>query len=279
MDNLDKNSRFGYAICQDPQFFGKLQLFRIINPGSTCPTLAGPFEINVMQTFVNAFDMTTHISFPTLLYGDLGKLDINDDRLADSSHIRNKQIYTCHTIFTDHTGNAASPAQGGDRNSIRWYQIDVTGDPTGRGRCKEHCDTIPALVQAGTIFDNRIIADPLNYWVPAIVSNDQGDIIIAGSVASSMSQPISAFYVGKAGNEPKDGTMHIGSPPPNTYFMGSGHFTHILGGASPNGQRWGDMSFGNLDPADRKTMWTIQEITINGLETNVVAQIAAAPLV
>lgn len=270
LDNLDKNPTYGYAICQATGFFGKLQLFRIVNPGSNCPSLAGPFSINVLQTYVDA-DPNSNAPFPTLLYGDLGRIETLDDRLADSSHILKKQIYSAHGILTDANGIAAARPQG-DRRSVRWYQIDVTGDPTGRGRCKEKASTIPALVQAGTLYDTSP-TNPLFYFFPAIISNDQGDIVIAGTVSGN-NQPLSAFFVGKAGSEPKDGTLHIGTTPPNVYAVGSGHFTRALGSNFP-GQRWGDMSFGNLDPVDRKTIWTIQEIAVNGLETGVVAQLLA----
>src|SRR5205814_275947 len=50
LDNFDANPEFGYAICQVLNEWSALQLYRIVNAGSTTPSLVGPFAVNVMQT-------------------------------------------------------------------------------------------------------------------------------------------------------------------------------------------------------------------------------------
>ena len=267
----DPRPKFGYALCQDPAFFGKLRLYRILNAGTRCPSITGPFIVDVMQTFVKQSDPNSFSPFLGQLYGDLGLIEGLDDRLADSSHINKKQIYTAHSIQMNNQGISDST---GDRRGIRWYQLDVTGDPTGQGLGKETATTVPALVQAGSLFDT-VVSNPLYYTFPAIMSNKQGDISISGSVMG-VNQPPSAFFVGKAGTDPKDGTLKIGAVQPNTYVVGSGTFTRNLGnGGFGFGQRWGDMSYCSLDPVDRKTIWTIQEIIQQGVQTQVVAQLIA----
>ena len=274
----DPNPAFGYALCNDPVFFGRLQLFRILNAGSTSPSLVGPFNIDVMQTYCKIIDPIQGMPFLNQLYGNLGSIATLDDRLADTSQINKKQIYTGHTVRVNNTGLSSA---SGDRTGIRWYQLDVTGDPTGQGLGTETATTIPALVQAGTLFDTAV-SNPLYYAYPAIMSNSQGDISICGTVASVNNSP-SAFFVGKAGTDPKDGTLKIGTVPPNVYAVGNGHFVRSITEGIPTAsavgpfieQRWGDMSYSSVDPVDKKTIWTIQEICSNGLETVVVAQLLA----
>lgn len=273
LDNYDDpNPKFGYAISQDPAFFGKLRLFRIVDAGSTHPSIAGPFITDVLQTYTNNSLVVQDAPFQGQLYGEMGLLLTPDDRPCDSSHINKKQIYAAHNILSDRNGIASVD---GDRVSVRWYQLDVTGDSTGRGRGKEKVSTIPALVQAGTLFDTAT-TNPLYYIYPAIMSNSQGDLSICGTV-SGVNQPPSAFFVGKAGTDPKDGTLKIGAVQPNVFATGSGHFTRSLGSGTFHniGQRWGDMSYSSLDPVDKKTIWTIQEIIHDGVEVEVVAKFTA----
>ncbi len=279
LDNYDDPCpKFGYVIATDPVYFGKLRLYRVLDAGSDSPSLVGPIIFDVLQTYVKESDPIGYSPFPTNLYGNFGKLEFLDDRLADTSHINKKQIYTGHCLTVNSNG-VCDPTTG-DRTGIRWYQIDVTGDPTGRGKGCEKATTVPALVQAGTLFDPST-RDPLFYKFPAILSNSQGDISICGTVSGNK-QPISAFFVGKAGTDPKDGTLRIGTTPPSVYAVGSGHFNRSLGEGGgvgvefpPVGQRWGDMSYSSLDPLDKKTIWTIQEIAVNGIETLVAAQLQA----
>ena len=73
------------------------------------------------------------------------------DCYLQAPHVRNKQLYACHSIQIDSTGTG-NPT--GDRVGIRWYQFDLTGDPTGNGCGTETETTCPVLVQWGTIYDS-----------------------------------------------------------------------------------------------------------------------------
>ncbi len=268
----DPNPAFGYLIGIDPVYFGKLRVYRVLDAGSTSPSIAGPFIIDVMQTFILQTSTTNLGSFFGQPYGTLGLIGGNADYLVDSSHINKKQIYTAQSILMNNQGISSA---SGDRRGVRWYQLDVTGDPTGNGLGNETVNTVPVLVQAGSLYDTAVTANPLYYLYPAIMSNGQGDISICGSVMGG-AQPPSAYYVGKAGTDPKDGILKIGAVPPNVYAVGAPPYTRGLGlGDNGNGQRWGDMSFSSVDPVDNKTIWTIQEICLDGCETQVVAKLLA----
>ncbi len=274
----DPNPAFGYAISQDPEFFGRLNIYRIVGAGTQAPTLAGPFNLNVLSTYSTKTNPVAYAPFAGQLYGNIGLLEYVDDRLASSSHINKKQIYAAHSILVDRTGLSSNL---GDRLGVRWYELDVTGDTTGNGGGTETVTTVPVLVQAGTIYDEAL-TNPLYYNVPAIMTNTQSDILITGTV-SGVNQPISAFFVGKPGTEAKDGTLHVGVVAPNTFAVGSGPFTRSLGkgqgifsSISPIGQLWGQTSYSSVDPVTTTTMWTIQEIAANGNQQLVVAEFLAS---
>ena len=273
----DPNPTFGYLVSADPIFYGKLNLFRVLGAGTTSPSLVGPFAINTMQLFYKLQDTISYSPFLGQLYGILGLIE-SANFLADSSHLNKKQIYTAQIALVDNNGISSA---SGDRIGIQWYQLDVTGDPTGQGLGIETATTIPALVQAGTLFDTAI-SNPLYYSFPTIMTNSQGDISLAGCVMG-VNQPPSAFFVGKAGTDAKDGTLNIGTVPPNVYAVGTGHFTRSVG-SNPTAfiptpqlfaQRWGDMSYSCVDPVDNKTIWTIAQICQDGCETQVVAKLLA----
>ena len=161
----DDDDGFGYFIGQDPLLFGKLILFRVNDPGSTSPSLSPLLPIDVPATG-RLLSGPTCPTFLGNLYGVLGNLQASDDRLQ-MAHIRNKQLYTVHTILLDQNGNGTPT---GDRLGARWYQIDLTGDRTGRGGKCEKETTLPALVQAGTLWD-KSSTNPINYFNNSIMTN------------------------------------------------------------------------------------------------------------
>lgn len=262
--NFDSDQKYGYLVAGDPAMYGRLIFSRVVNPGSKSPSLTPFVPINVLKTAAPAL----RSDFPENLFGDIGLISQNLDRLQ-MAHVINQQLFTAHAISTDANG-IGDP--NGDRVSSRWYQFDLTGDKSGRSKKKENCHTVPVLVQAGTLFDARDTTDPLSYIFPAIMTNKRGDLTLCGTV-SSKAQPFGAFFVGRL---PADlpGTLRIGSNPPSVYAIGSGPFTQTLGSANDN-QRWGDMTYTVLDPEDHMTMWTMQEIAIDGQEITVVGQLLA----
>lgn len=253
VDNFDVNPEFGYLIGQSPTQFGALVLYRVNNPGSTSPTLSSDIPLDVPTTGSN---LLLQVPFQGNLFGTLGELGNIDDRIIQA-HIRNNQLYAVHTIPVTSAG-VGSPS--GDRYGQRWYQIDVTaGSPT--------------LVQAGTLWD----ASPnntLHYIFGSIMTNARGDLAISGTVAGPTIAP-SAFVVGRLTSDSL-GTLRVGAVINDIiYAQGQGTFSHYLGTAIGGGQRWGNYSNMSLDPEDDSTMWTIQQVTDNGLYKLAVAQLLA----
>ena len=273
--NLDEDAPFGYYIAQDPQFWGKLVLFRVINPGSTAPTLSPGLPLDVPQTGM-LISGTTLAPFLGNLYGELGVLALIDDRLYNA-HMRDKQLYTSHNILVDRNGVGT---QSGDRCAARWYQIDVTGDSSGNGANTETATTLPVLVQAGTLFDSSA-TNPLFYYMPSVMTNKNHDLTLCGTL-SGVNQPTTAFFTGRVKSDPL-GTLRVGATLADiTLALGGGPFTRSLGLDSATGfytttfgQRWGDWSYTAFDPVGDLDMWTVQEIALNGLTQVVIAQLQA----
>lgn len=253
VDNFDSNPQFGYFVGQDPSEFGKLIFFRISNSGTQSPTLAGPFSLDVPTTGSN---LLLHVPFQGNLFGAIGQLGGIDDRPYEA-HIRNNQLYTVQTIPVTSAG-VGSPT--GDRYGQRWYQIDMTGG-------------VPSLVQAGTLWDQSP-NNTLHYIYGAIMTNAQGQLVISGTVAGPTVAP-SAFYVGRLASD-APGTLRVGAVVNDIiYAQGQGTFSQYLNSAQGGGQRWGDYSYISLDPEDELSMWTIQQITFNGLYRLAVAKLLA----
>jgi hypothetical protein len=266
--NFDTNPQFGYYLATDPMLFGKLNLYRVINPGSTSPTLSPAVGINVLETSSSA---VPSVPFMGNLFGNLGVLKLSDDRIR-SPIIRNGQLYATQTIMVNASGIAdttiGDPAA---RSAARWYQLSLNGAGT------ETATTVPTLIQAGTLFDNAP-SNPLWYNMPSLMVNSNGDLAMGFTVSSNLI-PTSAGFVGRISSDPL-GSLRIGNPPPSTYAVGSGQYSRALGLGTPPahgslGQPWGSYSSTSLDPSDSLTMWTIQELANNSLEQVVVAQLIA----
>lgn len=273
--NFDSNPEFGYYIAPDPFLFGKLNLYRVINPGTRTPTLSTAIDINVMAT---SADPLHGVPWQGNLYGDLGTLESNDDRMM-TPIIRNNQLYVVHEIIVDQTGVGTV---SGDRYAERWYQLDVTGDTTGNGGGTETVSTVPSLIQGGTWFDNLTPAGqgPLNFTFGSIMVNARGDLVI-GATVSGDNLSASCAFAGRLASDPK-GSLRVGANTAgNVYALGAGSYTRLLGQGAPAQfgaavqQRWGDYSMTSLDPEDDMTIWTIQERVFHGLEQVVVAKLLA----
>ncbi len=263
--NFDPNPQFGYYLATDPLLYGKLNVYRVINPGTKNPTLSPATGINVLTT---SSTNLANMPFPGNLFGDLGTLHVGDDRIMPSPVIRNGQLYATHTILVDNTGNAdTNVADPIARSAARWYQFNLAS-------ATETATSVPTLVQAGTLFDNATSANPLWYNMPSLMVNQRGDLVIGFTVSGNTVQP-SAGFVGRLAGDPF-GVLRIGGTPPNIYAAGGGQYSRLLGQGSPyrpQGQPWGNYSYTSLDPVDQTTFWTIQERTQSSLEQVVVAQL------
>ena len=140
----------------------------------------------------------------------------------------------------------------GDRVGIRWYQFDLTGDPTGNGCGIETEATCPALVQWGTLFDPAA-DNPKFYFVPAIMTNKNGDLVIEGTV-SGATDVTNVFYAGRKATDPlgslRDPVL-ITNNTSNQYNYGQQD--------SGFGQRWGDYTNLAPDPSNDLNIWSTGE--------------------
>ena len=185
-------------------------------------------------------------------------------------------FFTAHCIVVDKNGVGS---EAGDRLACRYYQIDVTGDKLGRGKCHEYWATLPALVQVGTLFDPAK-SDPIFYYNPAIMTNKRGDLSLA-CMLSGNTQSICACFVGRFAHDPL-GQLRIGSTPSDRIFaQGSGTFTQDLASSFQStppllfGQQVSNRHYTCFDPVDDMTMWANQEYIQNGVLTSVLARLDA----
>lgn len=266
VDNFDPDPEFGYFIGTVPYTFGSLGLFRVEKPWSKNPSLIGPMLLTVPTT------ATDYRGVPHAgnLYGNSGTLEQIDDRPL-MAHVRDGQLYTAQGVKVTEDGVAlfdeSTQFAVGDRNAVRWYQIDVSGSAT----------STPTLVQAGTLFDDQETDTPLHYIYGAIMTNKHDELVISGTLSGETTYP-KAFFVGRKKHDPL-GILKVGADQEGVVFADSfGVFTRSLNtrGVPIGHQRWGDYSYISLDPCDEKTMWSIQEVYEGSLETLWVAKIGSS---
>jgi hypothetical protein len=221
VDNFDTGTDEGYVIGVSNTAFGELRLRRVVNPGGT-PSLSSDLVIPVPNT-----GYPIDVPHP----GSTNPLDGLDDRLLQAV-VRNGRLWTTHQIQVDATG--AASASGG-RNGIRWYEL-------------ENLATTPSLRQSGTVFDTAS-ANPVSYWMGAIMPNGQGHVALGMSQAGATTS-VNAAYTGRLASDPA-GAMDA----PTAYSAGSGVSYNLEAGT----QRWGDYSYTSVDPDDDMTFWTVQQ--------------------
>ena len=252
-DNFDANPQFGYFVwiiydAPASNSGNTVQLYRIINAGSNTPTL-GPLMIinqylNLLYNGLLSHHKGNLMGAPGLLQNATG--DINPYIV-----VRNHQMYLAFDIQTDIAGNASIT---GDRVAVRWYQFDLTGDPTGQGLGTETASTVPVLIQSGTLFDDAAIS-PIFYYFGAIMVNKQNDLVIS-FCSSGDNDFVNAGYAFRAASDPL-GTLREPILTTNSQFPlnFNGNLSLLPG---PNCQRWGDQSTVVTDPDNDLIFWMNQ---------------------
>src|SRR5512135_1396033 len=162
-----------------------------------------------------------------------GELDALDDRLFDAKS-RGGHVWTAQNIAVDSSGAGSDT---GDRDGVRWYEIDVTSGS-------------PVLVQSGTLFDPAA-ANPRFYWMPSIMATGQGHAAVGASAAGAAGYA-NAVTAGRLASDPP-GFLDV----PSLYTASATAYNPAADPGPP--RRWGDYSFTSLDPDDDMTLWTIQE--------------------
>jgi hypothetical protein len=252
VDNFDTNPTFGYlANASNYEYpsnrtYNKIYFYRISNPGTTSQAL-GPLVSVTVPSYADA----ANAPYKGNLFGSKGYLQTSGASLM-ATHVRNHQLYTCHTIQIDRTG-IGKPS--GNRTGVRWYQFDLTGDKNGQGKGSEKAATVPALVQWGTLYNNSL-SSPIFYYIPSIMTNRYGSMIIACTISGIFTAP-NVVYANRSATDPK-GTLRAAVALTNsTYPYNMGPF---VDSSNANiGQRWGDASSLCPDPINDVEIWATQE--------------------
>lgn len=261
-NNFDCHPEFGYFMwCiydnPDATVGNTIQLYRILNAGTTTPTLGPLVTMTLPQQFayglIDTAVMAPHKGNLFVASGTAGNLQTGLGRLW-TPHVRDKQLYIAQDIQMDANGNA-DPS--GDRVGIRWYQFDLTGDPTGKARFVETPATVPVLVQSGTLFDPSA-TDPLFYFNASIMTNKKQELILTFTVSGTNAFANAAYAIRK----PCDpaGTLRKPILVTNTPFaFNLAPFVSLFPG--PEVQRWGDESAAVTDPCNDTDFWLTQQFT------------------
>ena len=265
-DNFDDDAQFGYLIhasnftypCplgQSMCTYNQLAFFRILNPGSATPVLGQQIALDV-PTYADPANaphkgnLYTKVLLPTVPPVNAMYLETFSS-LIHAPHVRNKQLYACHNIQVDSTGTGTPE---GDRVGVRWYQFDLTGDPTGNGCGIETETTCPVLVQWGTLFDSAA-ENPKFYYIPAIMTNKNGDLVIEGTVSGN-NDFTNVFFAGRKATDPL-GTLR--DPVLSTNNTSNPFNYGAFSAAGNEGQRWGNFSYLAPDPSNDLIIWSTGE--------------------
>ncbi|HKQ50140.1 MAG TPA: hypothetical protein VJZ71_18835 [Phycisphaerae bacterium] len=149
--------------------------------------------------------------------GGATPLDSIDNRHMNAVY-RNGSIWTAHNVEV--SGRAA----------VRWYEIS---------------ENTMTTLQVG-----QVDSPTLNYWMPSIMVNSVGDMVLGFSGADA-TQYASAYYTGRRATDPTGQTA-----PPALLQAGVAPQNNI---DQYGRNRWGDYSLCSLDPSDDTKLWTIQE--------------------
>lgn len=252
-DNFDSNPTFGYLVnSSSNQYpssntYNKLSFYRIINPGSANPSLSPLISITVPN-----YTDPANAPYKGNLFASAAFLQTSGSTIS-ACHVRKHQLYICHNIQVNRLGVAST---SGDRVGVRWYQFDLTGDVTGNGAGTETSITVPVLIQSGTLFDSVSVSSPLFYFIPAIMTNKNGDLVIACSCSGANNYP-NVVYTGRKASDPK-GVLRIPVLITNSSY--SYNFGPFMDTSNANiGQRWGDLSSLCPDPINDLDIWATQE--------------------
>ena len=253
VDNFDTSPTFGYLVNSfndqypSSNIYNKFYFYRIINPGSTNPTLSPLISITVPN-----YTDPANAPYKGNLFSTSAFLQTSGSSVS-ACHVRNKQLYVCHNIQVSQVGNAST---SGNRVGVRWYQFDLTGDATGRGLGTETSTKAPALVQWGTLFDNVAITSSDFYYIPSIMTNKNGDLVVACTVSGETSYP-NIVFAGRKTTDPK-GVLR--SAIKITNYAYPYNFGPYVDPSNANmGQRWGDLSSLCPDPINDIDIWATQE--------------------
>lgn len=243
--DFDPHSKYAYFIHRSLSFndgiYTTLPLLRVVNPGSSQPTLAAPVFVSVPPYSAIAPNYNPPHAGNPFPVGN----GISVGAVTTCSALRHGQLYC---TFGEYTNAAGQPSFTPDRVGVLWYQIDVTGDSTGCGRGVENSNTVPVAIQASMLYDNAL-TNPKSYIVSSISTNKLGDVVMTGSVTGATTYT-NVFYAARKKSDPLDTLRNPVLVTNNTSLpFNFGPLSAV------DGQRWGDYSSIFVDPCNDANFW------------------------
>ena len=126
-----KHTSYNYPV--PPQELNStLTFWRIVDPASDNPILGRPSLLSNFLQMHNTVDWykARHIKATYLVWPHFYNV-LKTQMVEFLRRMHKCQLYVCHPVAVDNTGTSVLD---GDRIAIRWYQLNVTGDPTGKGQ-------------------------------------------------------------------------------------------------------------------------------------------------
>lgn len=259
--NFDEEPQAGYFPCPAAGYFPSIDLadatagfgtkFLVntvtFNDGGA-PTLSDPFEVPVLPyalplTVTALGTPATHTISPAASF-----------RLAPA-HVRDNRLWLVNNIGVDNIGVSSLPAlppPAGEitRDAARFTQIDVT----------KICTTpADAVVSQGTLFQKSAtnVLGEKSYLTPSIMSNANGDVLIAATVCSA-TRYLDAVVAQLIKNNTAVGLPVIYTASMSDYYATEDwEFRYTTTG--PIYARWGDHTRVSPDPEDPSAFWTAQQ--------------------
>jgi hypothetical protein len=193
-------------------------------------TFTGPTLLTV-ASYSDDCPTTTRLCIPQPSPGE--KVDGRGGRLMHRLAYRN---YGDHEAMV--VTHAIKPTSGSAAAASRWYEI-------------RNPNSSPSIFQQGTV-----VHPTISVWNGSIAMDKAGDIALGVSASSTAQKPTIA-YVGRT---PSDANGKMEAP----FVVIAGTGVQVGGG-----NRWGDYSSMQVDPADDCTMWyTTMYYTANGSNWN-----------
>ncbi len=252
-DNFDTNPNYGYIVnatnnaYPSNNTYTHIFLYRILNPETASPSLG-----NMITIPVPSYSDSANAPYKGNLFGHSAFLQTGSCNFT-APHVRNHQLYVCHNIQINQSG-IGTP--NGDRVGVRWYQFDLTGDVTGNGNGIETETTVPALIQYGTFYDSTSTSFPDFYFIPSIMTNQNGDLAIGCTISGDNTYPNAVTAM----RNHSDSRGTLSTPIPLTCSCNSYNFGPFVNPSNGNmGQRWGDLTSMSVDPINDLDIWATQE--------------------
>jgi hypothetical protein len=263
VDQFDASSTVGYITTLfHPTQSGSF--YRVVDPGGT-PTLSAEVPYSGVpnpgaRSFIKPVRHRGSLAETGVPGNDAGRMFLGNGT-SHSVPLRHGRLWVGDLWGVDHMGGFRQLGSGSTatRNGLSFVELrDVEGGA-------------PAVVQAGVLFAPSAANDfdQRNYWIPALMVNGQGHLVVAGSAAGTH-EYINAAFAGRLATDPP-GTLRApvlftrADAPYNVQTPAGGTY------------RWGDYSNASLDPTDDMTIWTVQQAAVGGDVWGIVVARIRAP--